>query len=151
MTRELRRILLTVLLAGLGLGCQSITSPFDTIASSELRSQLSISPPEVAPGSAVTLRVQTTNSGGSLVSARNGCAPGLGFRIRTPDGEVIDPYAGVAFICPRLDSQDLEPGETDVVIWEWTPSMSGRHEVIGGLIIDGQVVGPSSPRAFQVR
>jgi hypothetical protein len=106
---------------------------------------------EAVIGSSITLRVETTNHGDSLISAKSGCAPGLGFHIKRPDGVVVDVYEGLAFTCPRLDSQDLEPGETDSVTWQWTPSMAGRHEVIGGLLVDGRIVGPSAAKSFEVR
>ena len=139
-----------MLVAAHAFGCQSSTQPFDTVASGVVQSQLSVSPLEVERGSAVTLTVESTNRGPTRISASSGCAPGLGFRIRRPDGVIVDPYAGLAFICPRLDSQDLEPGETDVVTWQWTPPMSGRYDAIGGLLVDGQIVGPSTAQTFQV-
>lgn len=151
MTRGTVRILLTLILTVHAFGCRSSTDPFDTVASSDIRSEISVAPAEVALGSSLTLRVETTNRGRRLISARSGCAPGLGFHIRRPDGVIVDPYAGLAFICPRLDSQDLEPGETDVVTWQWAPPMSGRYEVIGGLLVDGRIVGPSASRTFPVR
>ena len=64
----------------------------------------------------------------------------------------MDPYAGRAFTCPRLDSQDLDPDETDVVEWQWVaPLAPGRYEVIGGLVVDDRIVGPSARQAFEVR
>jgi hypothetical protein len=150
MNRGLLRTIVTIFVTVHAVGCQSSTQPFDTVASGVVQSQLSVSPVQVASGSTIKLMVESTNRGPTRISASNGCAPGLGFRIRRPDGVIVDPYAGLAFICPRLDSQDLEPGETDVVTWEWTPTMSGRYEAIGGLIVDGQVVGPSMTQTFQV-
>lgn len=151
MNRTLLRSLSAIFLTSHVVGCQSSTDPFDTVASSVIQSRLSVSPLEAGLESSITLRVESTNRGSTLVSARSGCAPGLGFRIMRPDGVVVDPYAGLAFICPRLDSQDLEPGETDVVTWQWTPPMSGSYEVIGGLLVDGRIVGPSASQSFQVR
>ena len=147
------RLRLTVVLAvAASLGCDSSTSPFDVVASDVVRSELTISPPAVTAGEVVTLRVATTNSGSARVSASNGCAEGLGFRIKRPDGEIVDPYAGLAWICPRLDSQDLDPGETDVVSWQWkTPGLTGDYEVIGGLVVDGRIVGPSPVVSLRVR
>jgi hypothetical protein len=127
--------------------------PFDGVAASDVvRSVVDVSPTVLSAGDTAFLRVATTNAGGDAISARSGCAPGLGFRIRRPDGSVIDPYEGLAFICPRLDSQDLLAGETDTVSWAWAGSeLRGRYEVIGGLLVDGMVVGPSAPVTFEVR
>jgi hypothetical protein len=151
MTRGLRRAFLPVLAVGSWWGCQSSTAPFDTVASNALESQVSAAPMEVASGSSVTLRVETTNHRRTTISASSGCAPGLGFQIKRPDGWLVNPYAGLAFTCPRLDSQDLEPGETDFVTWQWTAPMPGQYKVIGGLLVDGKIVGPSAPIVFHVR
>jgi hypothetical protein len=151
MTRGFLRTCPTLVLAGLILACDSSTEPFATFASSVIRSELSVAPLEVALGSSITLHVETTNHGQTLVSASSGCAPGLGFQIKRPDGVVVDPYAGLAFICPRLDSQDLESGETDSVTWQWTAPIPGRYEVIGGLLVNGRIMGPSASKSFQVR
>jgi hypothetical protein len=151
MTRGFSRTCRPVVLAGIILACASSTEPFDTIPSSVIRSELSIAPVEVVLGSSITLEVATTNHGNGRISASSGCAPGLGFRIKRPDGVIVDPYAGLAFICPRLDSQDLEPGETDTITWQWAPPVPGRYEVIGGLLVKGRIMGPSGSKSFQVR
>ena len=151
MTRGFSRTGRPLVLTGMILACASSTAPFDTIPSSVIRSELSIAPFEVVLGSSITLQVETTNHGKGRISASSGCAPGLGFHIKRPDGVVVDPYAGLAFICPRLDSQDLEPGETDSITWQWTPPVAGRYAVIGGLLVNGRIMGPSAAKSFQVR
>jgi hypothetical protein len=130
-----------------------MVQPFDdAVASDAIRSLVDVSPTVLSAGDTAFLRVASTNSGVEAISARSGCAPGLGFRIRRPDGSVIDPYADLAFICPRLDSQDLMPGETDTVTWSWAGSeLPGRYEVIGGLLVNGTIVGSSAPVTFEVR
>jgi hypothetical protein len=125
--------------------------PFDVVASDALRSVLHVTPESLSRGDTAVLLVATTNAGANTVSAQSGCAPGLGFRIRRPDGTILDPYADLAFICPRLDSQDLLPNETDTVTWSWAPDRAGRYELIGGLLVHGKVVGASSSVAVEVR
>jgi hypothetical protein len=151
MTRPFLRTSRTLALTGVILACDSSTEPFDTIASGVIRSELSVAPFEVVLGSSITLQVETTNHGQRVISAESGCAPGLGFHIKRPDDVVVDPYAGLAFTCPRLDSHDLHPGETDSITWQWTPPMPGSYEVIGGLLVNGRILGPSASRSFQVR
>jgi len=144
-----RPALLALLLV---LGCRSSTEPFDTVSSDVIWSELSVSPLELTPGSAVTLRVETTNRGNTLVSASVGCGLGLGFQIKRPDGIVVDPLAGVPWHCTAEDSHQLAPGETDTVTWQWTtPQLRGRYEVVGGLRVDGKIMGPSAPQTFYVR
>lgn len=151
MIRRLSTTCRLFVLTGLISACDSVSDPFDTIASSVLHSDLSVAPLDVAVGSSISLKIETTNRGKSLISAQSGCAPGLGFHIKRPDGVVVDPYAGLEFACPRLDSQDLEPGETDSVTWQWLPPMPGRYEVVGGLLVNGRIMGPSASKSFQVR
>ena len=130
----------------------SLAAPFAVVESEVITSRVQVSPAVLSPGDTAGLLVMTHKSGTEMVSAHNGCAPGLGFQIRWPGDSIVDPYAGLAFICPRLDSQDLDPGETDSVTWKWAaPRLTGRYVVIGGLAVDGRLVGPSAPVTIEVR
>jgi hypothetical protein len=157
MRPSLARSLVSAVVVSLGstvlLACGSPTEgSFLTIDSESIRSEVEVSPSVVSPGGAVSLRVRTTNQGATRIGADSGCAPGLGFRILGPDGGIVDPYAGLAFNCPRLDSQDLEPGETDTVEWTWTaPDARGSYAVIGGLVMAEKILGPSARVTLEVR
>ena len=76
----------------------------------ELSLLLSVSPDIVLIGDTVELAGVAYNGADTTIDAGVSCAPGIRFFVTDSAGVETDLYDGLAFICPRLDSQDIEPG-----------------------------------------
>ena len=126
-------------------GCES-TMPLAHVAT-----EVTVSPRIVSPGQTVELTVTATNWGEEIVYASNGCAPGLGFMVKRPDDDHVNPYPS-AWPCQDQDSAVLEPGETDSVVFRWSvPALIGEYEVVGGVVVGDRIWSVSAPVTFDVR
>jgi hypothetical protein len=125
-------------------GCES------TLPYAYLTSELSAAPRIVTLGEEVELEVAATNWGDETVHADNGCGPGLGFMITRPDQERVNPYPA-SWPCEAEDSQVLEPGETDVVVFRWRPPLAGSYSVVGGFVVGDRLWSISEDVGFEVR
>jgi hypothetical protein len=125
-------------------GCES-TMPYAWVAS-----EVRVSPSVLVAGEPVELSVTATNWGDETVYASNGCAPGLGFMITRPDQQHVNPFPAT-WPCTPDDSQVLEPGETDTVVFRWTPQLTGAYVVVGGLVVDDRLWSLSETASFEVR
>ena len=102
---------------------------------------VSATPGVVVLGDTVELTGVAYNGASATIDAGVSCAPGIRFTVTNSVGSATDLYDGLAFICPRLDSQDLEPGETDVVEWRWVPNAVGEYTVRSTVMVkDGPTV-----------
>lgn len=138
-----KRWMILFALLGAG-GCE------DGLPYAHLGSEVRATPGVVVVGEQVELAVTVTNWGDETIFASNGCAPGLGFMVTRPDEEIVNPYPA-AWPCALLDSQALEPGETDVVTFRWTPTLVGAYSVVGGLVVGDRLWSVSEEVGFEVR
>ena len=139
-----RRLL--ILCAAVSVGACESTMPYAYVST-----EVNAAPHYVLPGQTVELEVSATNWGEVTVYASNGCAPGLGFMITRPDEERVNPYPA-SWPCGVQDTHTLEPGETDVVRFDWTvPSLIGEYGVVGGLVVEDRLWSVSESVVFEVR
>lgn len=131
MTR-LRFLTLAVALGATGLvGCDGGFGPLDEL-------ELLVSAPDfVELGDTVALVGVAYNGSSTPVTTTSGCGPGIGFLMEAPGSPEVDLYAGLGFTCQLRDSNLIEPGETDVVEWMWTPTVVGLHRVRSRVTADG--------------
>ena len=107
----------------------------------DLTVYVSVSPDVVPLGDTVEITGIAHNGNRVAIDAGVSCAPGIRFYLSDPMGIETDLYAGLYFTCPRLDSQDIEPGETDVVRWFWVPDAVGTYGVTSAVTVrDGPTV-----------
>ena len=139
-----KRWMILLLLVGAA-GCE------DDMPYAYLGSEVRATPGVLVAGEEVELAVTVTNWGDETVFASNGCAPGLGFMVTRPDDEIVNPYPALPSTCQLLDSQVLEPGETDVVTFRWKPTLVGAYSVVGGLVVGDRLWSVSEEVGFEVR
>ena len=104
----------------------------------------------VAVGDTVHLIGVAFNPTPTQIQPASGCAPGIGFYVRDGSGDEVSLYDGLGFNCARLDSQDIDPGETDSIQFAWVPSSTGTYQVRAALVFAGPR-SPSDPVAITVR
>lgn len=127
-------------------GCQISTHPAET-----LTSELRVTPSTVSPGDTVRLLVATTNRSARRITSMT-CGFGLDFEVTTPAGEVTYPIREMPAICPVLDSNILEPFETDTVEFPLIASgIKGIYRVRGGVRLLSGLGAPSETATFEVR
>jgi hypothetical protein len=134
-----------VLLGSLALAACESTLPYAQVAT-----EVRVSPSFTVSGQTIELEVSATNWGDETVYASNGCAPGLGFMVTLPDEERVNPFPA-SWPCVPEDTHVLEPGETDTVLFRWTPQLAGAYEVVGGLVVGDRLWSVSTPVTFEVR
>jgi hypothetical protein len=129
------------------LGCTSITGPYGDVTSS-----ISVTPASVAPGGSVSIEMIARNTSADTVDTNHSCAPGLGFEVTGPSGARRDPMSEGAWDCPLLDSQILEPFETDTVRFSWTtPAETGVYRLRAGARSATGLQALSEPALLEVR
>ena len=116
-------------------GCGSPTEVGSVVSLS-----LEVTPTSAEPGDTIRFLGIAHNPTKAVIVTGLGCSPGIGFYVTDPGGRTTWIYDGVAFICPELDSQRLEPGETDSVTWLWAvPGATGTYQARASLDFrDGQ-------------
>jgi hypothetical protein len=106
--------------------------PFDQVVTT-----VQAVPLMVEQGDTVTLLGVAYNRSRAQVRPPSGCAPGIGFVVTEPNNASRSLYEGLAFNCPGLDSQTIEPGEVDSVTWKWrAPMVPGVYEMRAGLVTE---------------
>ena len=108
----------------------SVAACGDTLGpAADLTVYVSVSPDRVLQGDTVQIVGVVHNAGDVTVDVGRSCAPGIRFLVTDSAGTETDLYEGLAFVCPRLDSHDIEPDETDVVQWAWVPDAVGSYSI----------------------
>ena len=138
---------IAVLLAAVAsLGCRSAPPH------AEVTSAVELTPRVVGPGDTVRVRVIATNRGRHAVPAGVRCGAGLDFEVVEPDGTRRLPVRDLPADCPLMDSNVLDPGETDTVVYRWAvPAARGTYRVRGGLKARSGLAAPSPSTSFEVR
>lgn len=144
MARIVRLFTLLVTLGGVA-ACDDALGP-----AADLSVYVSVSPDRVLLGDTTEFVGVVHNAGSVTLDVGVSCAPGISFFVTDPDGVETDLYDGLAFICPRLDSQDIEPGETDVVRWLWVPEVVGVHSVAASVTVKNGATVRSESTQVQV-
>jgi hypothetical protein len=117
-----------------------------------LTSEVSVSPSVAVAGDTVALTVSTTNHGDRTLRVGYGCGEGLDFEVTLPDGSVRHLLRELASICPILDSNVLEAGETDTLRYRWqVPGVPGQYRVRGGIRVEHGIDAASAPVVLRVR
>jgi hypothetical protein len=117
-----------------GVGCKGSTEPY-----ARVETRLEVDKARVTRGGIVGLRAIATNYGYETVRFGPGCGVGLDFEVERPNGERMFLLRELPSSCPILDSNVLEPGEADTVLYPWTvPAVSGTYRVwAGGRVPEG--------------
>jgi hypothetical protein len=138
------RIAAVLVALGVSTACDDGLGP-----AANLTVYVSVSPDVVLLGDTAGIIGVAHNGASATIDAGVSCAPGIRFFVSDPLGIETDLYSGLAFNCPRLDSQDIEPGETDVVHRTWVPEAVGTYGVRSAVTVrDGPTV---SSEPIQVR
>ena len=104
-----------------------------------------------AVGDVVVLRAIAVNHGLLPKQYVDGCGPGLDFEVRSPTGERQFLLRELSSTCPLVDSNRLEPGETDTVSYAWTvPGPPGPYLLQAGGRVPSGLASPSEPRGLLV-
>ena len=122
MTRIVRILTLLVTVGGVA-ACGDALGP-----AADLTVFVSVSPDRVLLGDTAEFVGVVHNGGDVTLDVARSWAPGIRFLVTDSAGTETDLYEGLAFPCPRLDSHDIEAGETDVVRWTWVPEALGVNE-----------------------
>ena len=133
------------------IGLATVTACGDGLGpAGDLAVYVALSQDRVALGDTLELTGIAHNGGRVTIDAGGSCAPGIGFTVEDSTGTATDLYAGLPFLCPRRDSHDIEPGETDVVDWDWVPQARGSYFVRSVVrVVDGPTI-RSSPVEVRV-
>jgi hypothetical protein len=114
--------------------CDETTAPY-----SDVETRLEVDRARASIGEVVGLRAIAINRGADTVKFGPGCGVGLDFEVQPPSGDRAFLLRELPSTCPILDSNILEPGETDTVSHAWTlPAVRGTYRLwAGGRVRDG--------------
>ncbi len=117
-----------------------------TILGPEHRLQVMVvaNPEWASVGEVVELIGIAYNPTSEVIEAGRGCSPGIGFFVTDEGGVTTDLYEG-PWLCPLRDNNRLEPGETDLALFEWTPGDAGVFEIRSAVLTDAGPRSPSPP------
>jgi hypothetical protein len=127
-------------------GCSLTSSPADAALVTHISSPVSLA----VTGQHVMVDVIARNSG-RTTHHTIGCGPGLDVEVRAPDGGARLILSPLPHICPLMDSNALEPGETDTVSVRWdVPFVVGEYELRGGVRAERGLIARSAPTRITV-
>ncbi len=128
-----RSLVALVAALAVGAGCEGSTAP------NGVETRVEVDRVRATPGEMLGLRAIATNHGDETVEFGPGCGVGLDFEVQHPNGERMFLVRDLPSSCPIVDSNILEPGETDTVSHTWTvPVATGTYRLwAGGRVREG--------------
>lgn len=116
----------------------------------DLEVYVSAAPHLTNVGDTIELVGVAYNGSDVTIAAGAGCGPGIRFIVTDSVGTETDLMGG-PWTCQLRDSNEIEPGETDVVDWRWLPPGPGLYRVHSYVHVpDGPTI-DSRPEEVRIR